>query len=263
MTHPLEQLAPYVDGALDQQERAVVDAHLRSCERCRREVATATRARAAILAIPDAPVPDIAGSFTPERIAGASHQTSARRPASPWAKVAPALAAAAVVALVALVAPRIGGGAGDQTAADAGGVETALPEEDALRLEIANTDYDHPSLEGEAAAFADQIAGGGHADQAAVGAEASAAPASGGAMRVAGPAPSARAKDCLRTAFIGHPGDLVRIRRATFEGTPAYLGYALERPGAGQPASLVSIWVAAVDDCSIVTFTSAKVDPAS
>jgi hypothetical protein len=82
-------------------------------------------------------------------------------------------------------------------------------------------------------------------------------------MRVAGPAPSARATECLRTAFTGHPGDLVRIRRATFDGTPAYLGYVLESPGAGQPATLVSIWVAAVEDCSIVTFTSAMVDPAS
>lgn len=256
MTHPLEQLAPYVDGALAPRERAVVDAHLRSCDRCQAEVAASARARAALRALPDVPVPDIAASFSPERVAS-SRPTPARGSSSPWAKVVPALAAAAVVALVALVAPRVGGGADEaRTASDAGGVEATVPEEDALRLEIVDPDYDEASLQEEAAAFAGQLAGG-QADQGAVGAEASAAPASEDAMRVAGAVPSARARDCLRTAFTGHPGELVRITRATFLGTPAYLGYVLESPGASQPATLLSIWVAAVGDCSILSISSA------
>ena len=35
MTHPEELLAGYVDGTLTDPERAVVDAHLPTCERCR------------------------------------------------------------------------------------------------------------------------------------------------------------------------------------------------------------------------------------
>ena len=38
VTHPLDQLAAFVDGTLATAERAVVDEHLRSCARCRGEV---------------------------------------------------------------------------------------------------------------------------------------------------------------------------------------------------------------------------------
>ena len=43
MTHPLEQLAPYVDGSLTGPERLEVERHLASCAQCRSEVAVATR----------------------------------------------------------------------------------------------------------------------------------------------------------------------------------------------------------------------------
>ena len=52
MSHPTDMLAPYVDGTLEPTDRSAVDAHLRSCERCRREVAAATAARRAVLSMP-------------------------------------------------------------------------------------------------------------------------------------------------------------------------------------------------------------------
>jgi hypothetical protein len=50
----------------------------------------------------------------------------------------------------------------------------------------------------------------------------------------------------------------VQLRRASFEGTPAYLGFVLESPGAGAPPDILSVWVAAVEDCSILTLTSVR-----
>src|SRR5205807_10052002 len=45
MNHPEELLAAYVEGALGDQERAEVDAHLATCGTCRDEVELAARAR--------------------------------------------------------------------------------------------------------------------------------------------------------------------------------------------------------------------------
>ena len=256
MTHPFEHLAPYVDGALDQQARDVVDEHLGSCARCRAEVDAASRGRAAVRALPEASVPDIAASFPPDRVAAL--RAASPRPTRPWAKVVPALAAAAVVALVALVLPRIGGSGGSaERAADAGGAVAATPE-GPLRLEIAGADFDESSLQREAVAFAGRLTAGGSADQAQGGAETSFTAPAQDAKRMAGPAATGRARDCLRSAFPGHPGELVRIIRARFDGAPAYLGYVLEGPGAGRPATLLSIWVAAVEDCSILSLSSTR-----
>ena len=105
MTHPLDQLAPFVDGTLDPAERVVVDEHLRSCDRCRAEVDAADAARTALRAMPEPTSPDLAERFSP------SGSNGSRLPATwraPWSKLAPVVAAAAVVALVALVVPRLG-----------------------------------------------------------------------------------------------------------------------------------------------------------
>ena len=70
MTHPLEHLAPYVDGTLAPSERAVVDEHVRSCARCRGELAAAQAAREELRSLPFPAGPDLAASsFTPARFA--------------------------------------------------------------------------------------------------------------------------------------------------------------------------------------------------
>src|SRR6266571_886641 len=55
--HPDELLAGFVDGALGPAERAEAEAHLESCTGCRRDVELARRARAALRALPELPVP--------------------------------------------------------------------------------------------------------------------------------------------------------------------------------------------------------------
>ena len=121
MTHPLEQLAPYVDGSLPPSERGAVDEHLRACSRCREQVRAAGLARAALRSLESPPGPDIAAGFGPERVA---EVTSPRAPTSPrWTKVAAGLAAAAVVAAVALVVPRLGTSSDDAGTAALGAAD--------------------------------------------------------------------------------------------------------------------------------------------
>ena len=48
------------------------------------------------------------------------------------------------------------------------------------------------------------------------------------------------------------------MRQATFEGAPAYLAIVLETVQNGAPTDSVSIWVAAVEDCSILSITSKR-----
>lgn len=260
MSHPLDQLAPFVDGMLGPSERAVVEDHLRACARCRREVDAAAAARAAVRAMPVLDGPDLESRFAPDRLAELAASRSASR--APWSRLAPILAAAAAVALIAIVIPRVGdvGGGGAETAAD--GLTEAgagdAPSAD-LRLEIVTTDYDVDSLEASAASFLGSGGGGQppEADQAGGGTE-GAAPDASDEARFAGPGRTARAVACLRRAFPGFPGEIVQVMRASFEGEPAYLGYVLEGPGAGRPPEALSIWVAAIDDCSILTIASAR-----
>ncbi|HSL67036.1 MAG TPA: hypothetical protein VK977_02630, partial [Actinomycetota bacterium] len=78
-------------------------------------------------------------------------------------------------------------------------------------------------------------------------------------------APSAADASAARaegaTACLARPGGLtgrdrlVRLIQATFQGRPAYIGVFLERPGVGQPADRIVIWVVATQDCSTLSFS--------
>jgi hypothetical protein len=250
MTHPLDQLAPYVDGSLTGPERLEVERHLASCAQCRSEVAVATEARAALRLMPEVEVPTDLGVPALEAIGTrVTHQGPPR-----WVRAMPFVAAAAVVALLAITLPRLGGG----SAADSGTADQALPAApDArdLRLEVVSTDFDATSLQSEAQASATRYADATSDQEAA----ALASPAAATEGKTVGAAPSAEALRCLRTAFDGFPGDPVRLVEASFEGTPAYLAFVLEGPGADQPADQMTVWVAARDDCSIVSLTSVRI----
>jgi hypothetical protein len=92
--HPDELLAEYVDGSLEADDRARVEAHLASCSVCSEEVAVAGEVRTALTALPEVPVP----FGTTQRVLGQVE----RRPrwSSPLAWRAAGLAAAAVVGVV-------------------------------------------------------------------------------------------------------------------------------------------------------------------
>ena len=120
-------------------------------------------------------------------------------------------------------------------------------------MEVVSTDFDADSLQAEA-----QTSAARYADATSDPQEGAALSSPAGATKTEGAARSSEALRCLRTAFEGFPGDPVRLVEASFEGTPAYLAFVLEGPGADQPADQMTVWVAARDDCSIVSLTSVR-----
>ena len=250
MTHPEELLASYVDATASTEERAVVDAHVASCARCRGEIAAATAARAALKRLPvlDAPAglaPDM-GVPAPARIPGGG-------PA--WYRWAGGAAVAAVIVLLlAMILPHLGGTSDTkQTGALGGG--SALTVASGVPLESQAQDYAGSALT--------QLL---QAQAAATPAPAAAtAPSSAEGIQsgVDTQAPNAQAKNaqaCIQHAFKKVPGTLIRLISARYAGAPAYIGIYEQGPR-GQPADTVVGRVAAADTCTILTIGQARLTP--
>ena len=105
MTHPEELLAGYVDGTLTQPERAVVDAHLDSCETCRDELHLARAAVVALGFLEEVPVPF---GVTGPVLAEAGKRFERRRDVV-WQRVQWVAGAGVAAALVLVVALNMGG----------------------------------------------------------------------------------------------------------------------------------------------------------
>jgi hypothetical protein len=249
MTHPEEQLSGYVDGTLETDERAEVDAHLATCATCREEIELSTRAVTMLRELPDVPVPF--GTTRPVMAEAGKERTSgARRSWGRGTQWAAGLAAAAVlVAVVAVALPRVGevaqesaaGGGAQATPKAAPGAEAATS--GAVHLELQpNANYDATKLERLADSSALRAAKETTLAAPSV-ADASAAQAEGAAACLA------------RPGGLTDRDRLVRLIQATFQGRPAYIGVYLERPDAGQPADRIVIWVVARQDCSTLSFS--------
>jgi predicted anti-sigma-YlaC factor YlaD len=250
MTHPEEQLSGYVDGTLETDERAEVDAHLATCPTCREEIELSTRAVTMLRELPEVPVPF--GTTRPVMAEAGKERTSrGRRSWGRGNQWAAGLAAAAVlVAVVAVALPRVGemapvesaaGGGAQATPKAASGMEEATS--GAVPLEVQpNADYDATKLERLADSSA-QRAASQTTLAAPSAADASAAQAEGA------------------TACLAMPGGLtgrdrlVRLIQATFQGEPSYIGVYHEQPGADQPADRIVIWVVARQDCSTLSYS--------
>jgi hypothetical protein len=192
------------------------------------------------------------GTVTP--LGGGAH-------AGRWQKAIAALGAAAAVLLIgALILPNLGTGS-DQTArveagADSGAANgpqapTAFGPTRATAVDVADIDYDAQT----AGDLAKDFASGGAAppfDAVTPGAEATTAE---------GPAADAvrTATTCLRAAFGDLPGQPVRLIRARYARSPAYLGVFLIGPGAGQPATAVRVLIADVDSCATLGSSEARI----
>lgn len=243
MTHPEELLAGYVDGALDAAERALVDAHLAGCARCREEVELARRAVSALSALGEEPVP--LGVTAPVL-------ARARRAAEPrWRqRWAVGLAAAAALVLAGtLVLPQVLRGPADE---QRGAMMQAAEDADREATELAGPPL--PSLEAWDADL-DERAAKRLALQA-VEAEPSPSPGAYEHDTVADEALS-----CLLAsgATVDDRHELVRLISARYLGTPAYLGVFREGPGGGQPPTRTVVWVVAKDDCRILTLLSQRI----
>jgi len=259
MSHPDALLAGYVDGALAEGERAVVERHLDACERCQEEVALARAARSALASVTEVPAPsdlgDAAIAEARRRAAGAPAAVAhAEKPGwYRWAGAAAGIAAA--LALLTFVLPHVGTEPAREAAGGAAAQSAAAPP--ATTVEAQNVDYDLAGVE----ALATSYRGGGGATFAPneTGTQSPEAKGVTTARRI--PFPDAVA--CLDRAFTpstgsqGLPGQLVRVIQARFRGTPAILGVYLIGPGAGQPADIVRVLVASSPGCTILTSTQA------
>jgi hypothetical protein len=257
MTHPEELLAGYVDGALPPKDRAAVDAHLAGCARCRREVSLAVSARSGLRALPEILAPEgIATLALEEARSGRAPARDGQPPR--WYRIAGVAAAAAAALLVLTLAlPHIGQGGSsgdtDQKAAAGVGADQSGPRalSGATAIEIQHRNYDNDSLTALSGSYARDAAAAG----------AAATPSTPGtefASAQAAQKQTADALACVQTSTPDATGTLIRLIRARFEGTPAYLALFLDGPGAGQPADRVNVWVFAANDCSILSFSYAK-----
>jgi len=253
MTHPEELLSGYVDGTLEHAERAVVDAHLGGCERCRDEIELARGARMALVALEDARVP----YGLADRVLAEAGRRFERRKVVVWERLQWAAGLAAAAALVLVVVLNVGGERespveGASTGASgalAGAPETAEDATAASSLppflgleEQQSVGYDDEGVESIARDTVRVIAG-------------ELAPAQDTALFAA----PDEALACI--ARSGGPvtdpnSTLVRLILAEYEGTPAYFAVFAEGPGAEQPASTIVVWVAAEGDCRLLSAAS-------
>ncbi len=267
MTHPDDLLADYVDGTLPDRERAVVDAHLGTCPRCREEVELATSAVRALGTLEESEVPlGVTGPVLRE--ASERRRRPSFGPRTQW--VAGLAAAAAIVAVVAI---SLGGPSSD------GRLDAAAPEatggateqQTSLAAEVPLERQPGVNYDGEAGVKAlatDAVrafrAGEGE-DPAAP--SVSSAPITGEdatgaetAFRDGDPEPALR---CLRRDEVTEDpatSTLVRLIEARFEDRPAYLAIFLQSPGPGQPPERAVVWTVSRDDCSILNVSVLLVD---
>jgi hypothetical protein len=213
-------------------------------------VTLAGGARAGLSALHEVPVPQGLTAGALEE-AGAGRAVSTADGTPRWYRLAGiAAAAAAALFVLTLMLPNIGQDASSSSgekrnSAEAGGVASGPVAATATQIEVQRTNYDSASLTALATGYSVQDAGAP--------ATASTVPGAAGSPRQ-----TARALKCVVRSAPDESGQLIRLIKARFEGTPAYLAVFLEGPGAEQPADGVSIWVFSAEDCSILSYSSAR-----
>lgn len=235
MNHPYELLVDLVDGTLDEDDLAGVQAHLDACAVCRQDVADAVAGAEAARSLPSEAPP----ANLHRRVVAAGGGGGTPR----WYRWAGAAAAAAVVLLIAIALPNLGSDSPD--VAEEGGraesADTAAPAHE-VGITVEDTDYDAEALE----------------DLARSGAETpdrlSADAAGGTSIRDPG-----AAVRCVSRAFRNQQvGRLTTLIQARFEGEEAYIAVYLEGPGADEPPDTVAVWAASADDCTALSVASAR-----
>ena len=241
MNHPYELLADLIDGTLDEGDLAGVQAHLDVCASCREDLADAAAGARAARSLPvEDPPADLH-----RRVVG----TSGGRGTPTWYRWAGVAAAAATVVAIAIALPNVGEDPSNPAALDAAGsqaesAETAPTTAEGVVVGVEDTNYDAQALQ----------------DLARSETRASREVTTNGAEDAAAFGNHDAAVRCVSRAFGNQQaGRLTRLIRARFEGEEAYIAVYLEGPGADQPPDTVAVWAASSDDCTILSFASARI----
>jgi len=251
--HPFDALASYVDGSADTAERVAAEAHLQTCDRCRRDVALASTGRSALRVLPQVEAPGLAaavaatvgidGGSTADgqpvaAVGPAAESDRSQRRGRRWQAVWGAgVAAAAVLAAVLIYMGVVSGGnSGGQAAAPPTGAPSDAAGNAGVTLDTKAVDR-----------IATSLAGGRSA------APAPAAPSvTGGVERNFSSAEAATAETCVRTAGAVDPNaTLAELLPVTFQGTPAYVG-------AFESGSQVQVIVSSRDGCQPLYVATAR-----
>jgi hypothetical protein len=264
MTHPDDLLAAYVDGSLAHDERAGVDAHLATCDRCREEVALAGSARRALASLPrTVPIPDAVGTPALDEARRGQRSQPSRAVDHPrWARWAgPVAGAAAVIVAIAIAIPALTGGGGgdglrasDDAAAEGAVAPAAAP---ASRIERIGGDLDATDLPALVEPVRGMEAVVPSAD-AGPGTTASTPPDQGFAEATIAPADVDAATACLRTAFPPIVSAPLRVVQLRFEQTPAYAGVYFVPAGDGVDVDTYQVVVASRSDCSVLSSSAVR-----
>jgi anti-sigma factor RsiW len=254
MSHPIDALIDLVDGTSSGPERDEVLAHVRGCARCRAEVEAATAGRDAMLALDAPPVPAGLGDAAVEaaRAEAAERAPEVRslrtggagagRPPRWYRAAAGAGIAAAILIVVAVALPRVGGDDTLTTAAE----DTTMGAEAGASFQRSDQDFAVADVQALADSTAGAAAGPG------------AAAVSGPPLETTDVAPD-RALACLDDALQRFPGVRQQIIEASFEGEPAYLAVLAAGPGADQPADEITVYVVIREGCRLAHSTRSVV----
>lgn len=244
MNHPHELLAEYVDGSLPQRERTAVEAHLEGCDECRHEIVLARGARRALRSLPslvEIPVPaDVAAPALAEASTSSRAATSAGTTPR-WYRAGGLAAAAAIVVVLAVTLPRLGQsptGSRDPL----GAAEAAAPAKSEPAVEVQGTNYTRETLA--------KLAAGSRTAAGSAPTEAS--------FAEDGAVGSSKVLHCLRAAYPHIEGTPVRLIRARFQGTPAYVG-VFQSAYADDASNKTITLAASTEGCQLLSFSSAKI----
>ena len=263
--HPDELLAEYVEGALGPEDRARVEAHIATCERCSDEVALATNARASMAALTDLEAP--AGlSLAVRRRARTPPGTSRA-----WRIVAPIAAAAVLVAggFVAIRALGDGTEEGarttDQAEGDAGGGEQPAAAPEGVLEELARTG-DLPRYSRSPANYTQAglvVLARSLRDDARTAIDQGLARSATSFYTAFDPATLPRdLREVYRCVVAEVPPEQLivpfTILEAEFEDEPAYVASFLQGPAPDQPYDRLVMWVVGRDDCRLRSLASQR-----
>jgi hypothetical protein len=259
--HPENLLAEFAEGGLAPDDRARVEAHVASCERCAGEIELARASRATLAELPELDAPAELGMAVRRRARTAPATSRA------WRVVAPVAAAAVLVAGGFVVIRALGEGTEEGARleqADSGaaeGEEPAAPEPlegEAADAGLSRT-FGLPRYGRTEANYTQDslvVLARSLRDEARTALDQGVARTATSFYQSFDPAALSRDLRPIYRCVVAEvpPNQLIvpfTILEASFQGEPAYIASFLQGPAPDQPYDRLVIWVVGREDCRL------------